>query len=38
MEGLDVVASGKPQGWLTGDYYYTANLKANSLEKWEETG
>lgn len=30
------MGSGKPQGWFTGDYY-TASLKTNSLEKWEET-
>lgn len=36
VESLAGVGSGKPQGWFTGDYY-TANLKTNSLEKWEET-
>lgn len=36
MDSLGGVGSGKPQGWFTGDYYI-ANLKTNSLEKWEET-
>lgn len=35
VDSLDAVGSGKPQGWFAGDY--TANLKINSLERWEET-
>lgn len=35
MDRLCGMGSGKTQQWFTGDYY-PANLKTNSLGKWEE--